>query len=72
VNNADASRRRSPSKPAYDLSGFKSGRLVITDAAARRADHLGMSAAEMKAALARSEPAHFCKSMPAEPRKRSA
>ena len=66
MSTADASRRRKPSKPARNLSDFKSGKLVIARSALAGAAAMGMSKADIKTALGSLEPAHFYKSMPAE------
>ncbi|HJS33518.1 MAG TPA: type II toxin-antitoxin system MqsR family toxin [Alphaproteobacteria bacterium] len=65
MNTPDASRRRKPSKPAHDLSDFKSGKLVIARSALAGAAAMGMSKADIKTALASLDPAYFYKSMPA-------
>lgn len=50
--------------PSHSLSGFKSGKLVITNAVAEAADRLAMSKADIRGALAGLRPAHFYKSEP--------
>ncbi len=66
MNTADATRSPSPSKPAHNLSDFKSGKLVIARSALRGAAAIGMSKADIKTALAGLDPAHFYKSIAAE------
>jgi hypothetical protein len=69
---SDTPRRRRLAKsasavPSYDLSEIKSAKLNIAGSARDGARALGLeSRADMYAALATLQPAHFYKSMPAD------
>ena len=68
MNKPPPTSRRSPTKPAYDLPDFKSGRLVIAKSALLGAAAMGMAKADIKQALGALRPAHFFKCMASEQR----